>query len=303
MTENTTVPDGSHTLLDKKSLPIQLLWLADSPLFIDARRVESFYDAVVRPYMRQRTIVSESSTTKTIDLLAELGVSGEVDSGQLIKMLAGWLPQLKISAEGKVSGAGNIEKSSGETTTWEVIETPQRQLEQLCLHYAVFQRDRMKVSTLSSREEWGNQKWISEVPRGLVLLDLPAGTKVLPTFAEFAEEGPQQLAGDNVIESGETVSADEEKTDWSAMFKGFDSQQCIRKIEKAGKSRIDAIDYRVRFDDVHEEPLHLHLEPMGDFTTLTFAYSMVKRAQKHGLRLVGTMRSGPSMYVLAAYEC
>ncbi len=296
--------EGIHLLAEKTSLPTQLLWLADAPLFIDADRVNNFYDAVVRPYMRPRTIVSEQSNKKAIDVKTEFGLSGEVDSGQLIKALSGWLPQLKLSTDGKLSGGGNYETSSKVARTWEVIETPQRQLEQLCLHYVVFQRERLCVSTTPFDEaDWKQQEWISKVPRGLVLLDLPAGTKMLPTFAEFADEGPQKLLTDAPLVNGELSSKAPQETDWNAVFNRFDAQQCIEGIEGAGKSRIDSIDYRVRLPGTSGETLHLHLEPKGGFPTLTFAYSMVKRTEKHGLRLVGTMRSGPSMCVLAAYEC
>lgn len=304
MSEKPDETTGTSPMAAKTLLPIQMLWLADAPLFIDADRVNDFYDAVVRPYMRQRTVVSEQSNKQAMDLKAELGISGEVDSGQFIKFLSGWLPQFKMSADGNLSGGGNYESSKGDTVTWEVIETPQRQLEQLCLHYAVFQHDRMCVSTPALKNpDWEKQSWISAVPRGLVLLDLPPGTKMLPTFVELADEKPKKLVDDLALVSRERQAEGPAATDWDAVFKKFDSQECIEKVENVGTSRIDAIDYRVRLPEASGAPLHLHLEPRGRFPTLTFAYSMVKRTEKHGLRLVGTMRSGPSMCVLAAYEC
>src|ERR1700689_1623747 len=45
-------------------LPTQLLWLLDAPLFIDARQVDAFYDAVLRPDYEGTSITLSSSITK-----------------------------------------------------------------------------------------------------------------------------------------------------------------------------------------------------------------------------------------------
>jgi hypothetical protein len=59
------------------------------------------------------------------------------------------------------------------------------------------------------------------------------------------------------------------------------------------------IDYRV---PVGEMTLHLHVVGHGETDTGVFAYNLVKRGWKHGLRVVGSMKSEPDLNVLAIYE-
>lgn len=69
----------------------------------------------------------------------------------------------------------------------------------------------------------------------------------------------------------------------------------------AENGRIRWIDYRVPLTE-DGDTLHLHLCPSGNYDTGTFAYNFVKRGYKHGLRLVGTLKSEPDMNVLAIYD-
>lgn len=61
------------------------------------------------------------------------------------------------------------------------------------------------------------------------------------------------------------------------------------------------IDYRVPLGPGMPY-LHLHISGRGQYHTGTFAYQLVKRGFKHGLRIVGTMKSEPAMNVLAIFE-
>jgi hypothetical protein len=74
-------------------------------------------------------------------------------------------------------------------------------------------------------------------------------------------------------------------------------------VEKASAElgRIQWIDYRVPVT-AEGDTLHLHVCAEGKFDTGVFAYNFVKRGYKHGLRLVGTLKSEPDMDVLAIYE-
>ena len=65
--------------------------------------------------------------------------------------------------------------------------------------------------------------------------------------------------------------------------------------------RIRWIDYRVPLTD-EGDTLHLHISPAGKYDTGVFAYNFIKRGFKHGLRLVGTLKSEPDMNVLAIYD-
>jgi hypothetical protein len=74
----------------------------------------------------------------------------------------------------------------------------------------------------------------------------------------------------------------------------------MEAVETASQSgRLQWIDYRV---PVGKEFLHLHIHGRGQYDTGTFAYNLVKRGFKYGLRIVGTMKSQPAMNVLAIFD-
>jgi hypothetical protein len=297
---------------NQTSLPNQLLWLADAPLFIDGEQIESFYDAVVRPYYKQGLTQVGNQSALEAALAGELGLEAEFDSGKLIELMAAWLPKLKATASGKLSTSGNISSSNNTSTEWHPIETPQRQLEQLVLHYLFYQPERLFIddapATDSERKHWTLNGWIQELPRGLVLLDFPPGTKFIPTFGEYGEN---HVVGE-IFKSipGETNAYPtmpteiEKRAYWNQFVKKFDLQASVVAVETGGgvaDGRIQVIDYRVPISD-DGRTLHLHLHPRGNYPTITFAYNMIRRGFEHGLRIVGTMKSEPDMNVLGIYE-
>jgi hypothetical protein len=60
------------------------------------------------------------------------------------------------------------------------------------------------------------------------------------------------------------------------------------------------IDYRMTLDT--GETLHLHLVARGDYDTGIFAYNLIRRGQRYGLRIVGSLKSQPALNVLAIYD-
>jgi hypothetical protein len=74
-------------------------------------------------------------------------------------------------------------------------------------------------------------------------------------------------------------------------------------IEEASQrhKRIRWIDFQVPIGD-EGETLHLHVVPGGRADAGVFGYNFVRRAFKHGVRLVGTLKSGPDVNVMAIYE-
>ena len=48
------------------------------------------------------------------------------------------------------------------------------------------------------------------------------------------------------------------------------------------------------------ETLHLDVSARGDYDTGTFAYYFIRRGERHGLRIVGSLKSQPALNVLAA---
>ena len=76
-------------------------------------------------------------------------------------------------------------------------------------------------------------------------------------------------------------------------------------IEDAGKSsseghgRIGWINFRV---PVGTEVMHLHIVPDGTYHAGTFGYNFARRGFSNGVRLVGTLRSGLALNVLAIFD-
>jgi hypothetical protein len=60
------------------------------------------------------------------------------------------------------------------------------------------------------------------------------------------------------------------------------------------------MDYRMTFGT--GQVLHLHLVARGDYDTGMFAYNIIRRGERYGLRIVRSLKSQPSLNVLAIYE-
>lgn len=60
------------------------------------------------------------------------------------------------------------------------------------------------------------------------------------------------------------------------------------------------IDYRMTFGT--GDVLHLHVVAHGDYDTGVFAYNLIRRGERYGLRIVGSLKSKPALNVLAVYE-
>ena len=74
-------------------------------------------------------------------------------------------------------------------------------------------------------------------------------------------------------------------------------------LEAAGTTngRIRWIAYRLPLTD-EGDTLHLSISPASKYDTGVFGYNFIKRCYKHGLRIVGTLKSEPDMNVFAVYE-
>jgi hypothetical protein len=60
------------------------------------------------------------------------------------------------------------------------------------------------------------------------------------------------------------------------------------------------IAYRMTFSN--GTTLHLDVSARGDYDTGIFAYNFIRRGERYGLRIVGSLKSQPALKVLAAYE-
>jgi hypothetical protein len=301
-----------------------LRWLADAPLFIDKDQIERFYDAVVRPKHSTGETKLTLTAEKAKELQGTLGV--EVTPSSLLTALGTFLPfvpSMELSAEGTVSS------TTTDSKTVEIvineIHTPQRQLEQLVLHYLVNLPSRIFVRDKPSTARWRDAHIIAPAPRAMAFLDLPGRwdaekgglptTKLIPTAAEFANGQVELLYTQLRGNKGEDpprapepgANRDETNAKWREYWKWydehFDATRAIIAIEKAATKhgRINWIDYRLPLNK-DGETLHLHVCPNGNFDAGVLAYNFVKRGYSQGIRIIGTLKSGPDMNVLAIYD-
>ena len=152
------------------------------------------------------------------------------------------------------------------------------------------------------------------VPRALAFIDLVPGGQVIPAAAEFANgrilplfqefKGKKKGRQPKYPESGSPEElAKARKAYWRWFGENVTPTQAMVVVEKGASNngRIRWIDYRVMLSE-DGATLHLHVCPAEQYDTGVLAYNLVKRGHKHGLRLVGTLKSEPDLNVLAIYE-
>ncbi|MDS0243723.1 MULTISPECIES: hypothetical protein [unclassified Haloferax] len=90
---------------------------------------------------------------------------------------------------------------------------------------------------------------------------------------------------------------------WKWFGGKFNGKEATIIVEEACAEHGDIrwIDFRLPLNETGFT-LHLHAQPREEYNTGTFAYNLIKRGYKHGLMLVGTVKSEPDMDVLAIYE-
>jgi hypothetical protein len=330
----------SDEVLTPYPLPDALLWLADAPLFIDAEFLERFYDAVVKPESKvgKTTLTITDETIRRLKGAAHLKAEVSAKPNDLFKAIASFFPFLNIEAKvgGDIGGEGSTEQAQKDAQTVELfpIETPQRQLVQLALHYTINHPERLFLVSSPADESWRAPATIQRVPRQVVFLEVPGQeeasqlhqpeTKLIPTAAEFADGKVVPLYGNLRKKNGEHPPSYPEwgarsacgklyntadalqngrKAYWQWFDENFSAQQAVEVVEEATftHGRIRWIDYRLPIAQ-DGSTLHLHLCPSSHYDTGIFAYNFIKRGLKHGLRLIGTLKSEPDMNVLAIYE-
>jgi hypothetical protein len=301
-----------------------LEWLADAPLFIDREQVEAFYDAIARPETKSGGVQTTRTIVNKLHGKVTAGAEATVKFPRLIKLFPFLDAEAKVSigAEGEAEhGDEKVEKSE-----YLPIDTPQRQLVQLALHYFTNWPTRMALALdgPSAGADWLRPDFALVTPRALVFLDFPAHTTFIPAAAEVAN-GKVEVIFPRLqkaySKAGDTLPPDYPGTYADLTEADDTSQQCVywdwfgdrmkRKpnlatiaVEEtiaAGGGRVQWIDYRVPLGG-GIKPLHLHISSRGAYDTGVFAYNLVQRGFKHGLRVVGTLKSEPDINVLAIFE-
>jgi hypothetical protein len=288
-------------------VPPELLWLSDAPLFIDDLQVNAFYDAVLRPDYELTSVALGNSIS------AETTVGGSVSMGAAFPFIGS--AQLEASAE--------YARTNGRTTdrTLTPISNSYRHLLTMALYYLGRAPDRVMVSetnALKFREgetpEWLADAFILDVPRPLVFLDVAPGTEFMPAALETTGE-PVNVVADKVAEQFKardvlpkvwpgSKSTPEAKHDYFIWFKdNFDVELSLKAVEAAaGSGNLEWIDFNIPLGTNAEVFMHLHFDARTNYSTSVFAYNLIRRGFNHGLRLVGTLKTGPDLNVLAVFE-
>jgi hypothetical protein len=303
----------------------QLDWLTDAALFIDASLVEQVYDAFVRPefqIIHQQTEHSEETRTQ---LNAQIKLSSEIKAPLWLKSFLG------VDVGGKIETGGELENNTGNLnrnlTHEAFITNPQRKIEELTVHYLNHYPKRIRSiileKPLGSNDELLIERspYLLQTPRVLAFLDLPPKTKLIPTAIEFDNNKIELVyktlakkwgwkEGKEILEhypddpnKSKTEQSDELKAYWDDYDAAYDAKDAMVAIEQAAQEngKIRWIDFRLKLTEAGDT-MHLHISPRADYDTGVFGYNFIKRGYKHGLRIVGTLKSEPDMNVMAIYE-
>ncbi|MCY1302542.1 hypothetical protein D9M70_522030 [compost metagenome] len=149
-------------------------------------------------------------------------------------------------------------------------------------------------------------------PRPLIVFDLPKGSKLIPMAAENVKGELKEIYKEyiNKLPNGNQIppynsTPGNPNIYWEKLEELFDPIIAMRSIEESTNdgNRIDWLDYRLISKSGNTViPIHLHLVPKGEYNTGTFAYQTVRRGFKHGIKIVGTLKQGEDVNVLAIYE-
>lgn len=330
-TGNRVQADGETRMNGKQgadfSLPESLGWLMDASLFIDSKLIGRYYDAIVRPLHKEggRTIQITGANIRKIQ--GKLGIKGEVKPSDLVGKLISTFVDASVGVSGEIEALKESEKSRTDTIDLVPIETPHRQLEQLALHYLVNHTDRIFLENETRGAEWREPSQILDTPRALVFFNFPSQdeakqenlpeTRIIPAAAEF-ENGeivpiyqtlkfgrwvpPEYPEKDGAGKDNDQLR-EERKAYWADFSNNYNATAAMLAVENAakGRGRIRWIAFRVPLTE-EGDSLHLHIQPAEQYDTGTFAYNFIKRGHKHGLRIVGMLKSEPDLNVLAVYE-
>lgn len=275
-------------------------------MFIDGQQIGAFYDAVVGPAFR--TVELQISAGRTLQ--AEKTAGGRTTAG-----LSALFPWLQAEAEVEASRTTVRGKQDGQSIVLQPVESAARQLVQLSLHYLVNQPAHICVA--DQQTPLPDAAAIGASPRMVAFVDVPPGTRFLPQAAElndgrvvtFFSPLIEKLQRDGGTLPGAyphstATEAGRQQRDayWGWFAEHWNADKAVKVVEDVigdgGRPRW--IDYRMAFGT--GQVLHLHVVARGDYDTGVFAYNIIRRGERYGLRIVGSLKSQPSLNVLAIYE-
>jgi hypothetical protein len=206
-------------------------------------------------------------------------------------------------------------RQDGQSITLQPIDSAARQLVQLSLHYVVNQPTRICV--VDQDDPLPAAGAIASSPRMIAFVDVPPGTRFLPQAAELNDgrvvtffspliEKLQRDGGIRPVAYPESTATDAGRQQrdayWNWFTEHWNADKAVEVMEEVigtgGRPRWIA--YRMIFSS--GTTLHLDVSARGDYDTGIFAYNLIRRGERYGLRIVGSLKSQPALNVLAAYE-
>jgi hypothetical protein len=255
---------------------------------------------------------------RTVELQISAGRTEQTEktaAGRATAGLSALFPWLKAEAQAEASRTAVRRQQEGQSIIVQPVESAARQLVQLSPHYLVNQRARICMvgqgTPLPAAEAIGTS------PRMIAFVDIPPGTRFLPQAAELNDgrvvtffsllieklkrDGgilPAAYPPSTVTEAGQQ----ERDAYWTWFAEHWNADTAVNVVEdtigSGGRPRW--MDYRMTFST--GQTLHLHVVAHGDYDTGVFAYNIIRRGERYGLRIVGSLKSQPSLNVLAIYE-
>lgn len=302
----------------------RLQWLLDAPLFVDELLVDRLFDAVVRPEfeVQSREVGHVSEKAHRTLFGAEAGAGYKLG----LSFLTG---KLDVSGKASVQREGS-DKDSDST---KVVETPVittgRRIEEIAAVYISEHSDRVVLldSDGTATNFHGDvlsfeqlERAAESPPRMLVFVEVAPGTPIMPMACELEAGRTRLLFEDYTKKAFEDPTkapvypSDKQSTPeargeyWKALADVFSSRVAMEIVEASGapeqgaskSERLAWIDFRIPI--AGSQTMHLHCVPDGRFHTGVFGYNFVRRGFRQGVRLVGTLKAGLDVNVLAIFD-
>jgi len=151
----------------------------------------------------------------------------------------------------------------------------------------------------------------------LAFIDVPAGTMLLPQAAELdrgrvvtffdalaerLRRGDENRRADYPANLTTDEGMRQRDRYWKWYADHWKTDEVVKAVEEviADGGRPRWIDYKMTFATGDE--LNLHVDAHGDYDTGVFAYNLIRRGWRYGLRIVGSLKYQPALNVLAVYE-
>lgn len=89
---------------------------------------------------------------------------------------------------------------------------------------------------------------------------------------------------------------------WNWYAERWNTDEVVKVVEEVigDSGRPRWIDYKMT--SATGDELNLHVIAYGDYDTGVFAYNLIRRGWRYGLRVVGSLKSQPALNVLAIYD-